>query len=105
MLSSTRNRRFGLVGTLTVSALSLFDLAFPQNSAKAQSGLGLDLACVGLTGYPYYGYPYYGYPAYGYPTPPGNTQPGPRAGARAARRYAEWISLSSLMKSPFGRPS
>jgi hypothetical protein len=87
MFSSARNRRFGLVGTLLiVSALSLFALALPLNSAKAQCvGVDLGFGCAGLGvgswytqphyygnpypyyGYPYYGYPYYGYPAYGYP--------------------------------------
>ena len=84
MLSSARNRRqFGLVGTLFVSALSLFALAFPLSSARAQClGVDLGLGCAGLGvgswytqshyygyPYPYYGYPYpyYGYPAYGYP--------------------------------------
>ena len=88
MLSSARNRRFGLVGTLFVSALSLFALAFPLSFARAQClGVDLGLGCAGLRvgswytqphyygnpypyyGYPHYGYPYYGYPAYGYPYP------------------------------------
>jgi hypothetical protein len=86
MFSSARNRRFGLVGTLIVSALSLFTLAIPLNPAKAQCvGVDLGFGCAGLGvgswytqphyygnpypyyGYPYYGYSYYGYPAYGYP--------------------------------------
>ena len=76
MLSSARNRRFGLVGTLFVSALSLFALAFPLSAARAQClGVDLGLGCAGLgvgswyTQSHYYGYPYpyYGYPAYGYP--------------------------------------
>jgi hypothetical protein len=86
MFTSARNRQFGLVGTLIFSALSLFALAFPLNSAKAQCvGVDLGFGCAGLGvgswytqphyygnpypyyGYPYYGYPYYGYPAYGYP--------------------------------------
>jgi hypothetical protein len=81
MLSSTRNRRFGLVGTLFVSALGLFALGFPLSSARAQClGIDLGVGCAGLGvgswytqpryygyPYPYYGYPYYGYPTYGYP--------------------------------------
>ena len=81
MLSSTRNHRFGLVGTLIASALSLFALALPLSSAKAQClGVDFGFGCAGLgvgwwytqphyygSPYAYYGYPYYSYPAYGYP--------------------------------------
>ena len=80
-MSTTRiNRRFSLVGTLTVSALALFALALPLSPAKAQClGVDLGFGCAGLGvgswyghpyyyGYPYYyGRPYYGYPVYSYP--------------------------------------
>ena len=79
------NRRFNLVGTLILSALSLGALLLPLSPAKAQClGVDLGFGCAGLGvgswysrpyyyGYPtyygrtYYGYPYYGYPAYSYP--------------------------------------
>jgi len=74
------NRRFSLVGTLMLSALSLFALALPLSPAKAQClGVDLGFGCAGLGvgswyghpyyyGYPYYyGRPYYGYPVYSYP--------------------------------------
>ena len=80
------NRRFSLVGTLILSALSLGALALPLSPAKAQClGVDLGFGCAGLGagswyshpyyyGYPtyygpaYYGYPYYEYPAYTYPS-------------------------------------
>ena len=80
------NRRFSLVGTLILSALSLGALALPLSPAKAQClGVDLGIGCAGLGvgswyghpyyyGYPtyygpaYYGYPYYEYPAYTYPS-------------------------------------
>jgi len=81
------NRRFSLVGTLILSALSLGALALPLSPAKAQClGVDLGIGCAGLGvgswyshpyyyyGYPtyygptYYGYPYYGYPPYSYPS-------------------------------------
>lgn len=84
MSTTARNRRFSLLGTLIVSALSLCALAIPLSPAKAQDCLGLDVngACIGLQApgyhygyYPYYyhghryyhRYRYYGYPEYGYP--------------------------------------
>jgi hypothetical protein len=86
-MTTTRiNRRFGLLGTLILSGLSLCALALPLNSAKAQClGVDLGFGCAGLGvgswythpyyyGYPtyygpaYYGYPYYEYPAYTYPS-------------------------------------
>jgi hypothetical protein len=85
MSTSRINRRFSLVGTLILSALSLGALALPLSPAKAQClGVDLGIGCAGLgvgswythpyySGYPtyygptYYGYPYYGYPAYSYP--------------------------------------
>jgi len=86
MLTPRINRRFHLVGTLILSAVSLCALALPLSSAKAQC-LGVDLVfgCAGFGvgswytahpyyygypsyyGYPYYVEPYYGYPAYTYP--------------------------------------
>ena len=67
------NRRFSLVGTLILSALSLGALALPLSPAKAQClGVDLGIGCAGLGvgswySHPYYyGYPYYGYPAYSY---------------------------------------
>ena len=85
-MTNTRiNRRFNLVGTLIVSALSMGALALPLSPAKAQClGVDLGFGCAGLGvgswysqpyyyGYPtyygptYYGYPYYAYPAYSYP--------------------------------------
>jgi hypothetical protein len=84
MLNTAANRRLGLVGTLIVSALTLFALAFPLSPAKAQcAGIDLGFGCAGLGvgswyiprayyyGYPPpYAYPYYGAPAYSY-TPAG----------------------------------
>lgn len=84
MLNTAANRRLGLVGTLIVSVLTLFALAFPLSSAKAQcAGIDLGFGCAGLGvgswytprayyyGYPPpYAYPYYGGPAYSY-TPAG----------------------------------
>ena len=80
MLTTGRNHRFSLVGTLILSALGLFALALPLSPAKAQClGVDLGIGCAGLGvgswysrpyyyGYPYYyAPPYYGYPAYGYP--------------------------------------
>jgi hypothetical protein len=87
-MSTTRiNRRFSLVGTLILSALSLCALALPLSPANAQClGVDLGFGCAGLGvgswysghpyyygypypyGYPYYyGQPYYGYPVYSYP--------------------------------------
>jgi hypothetical protein len=81
MSATARSRRFGLLGTMIVSALGLFAVVFPSGQAKAQACWGVDLggACVGLVGpgygynyygynygYPNYVYPYYGYPAYTY---------------------------------------
>ena len=81
MSTTARNRRFSLVGTLILSALSLCALALPLSPAKAQClGVDLGVGCAGLgvgswySGHPYYyGYPhyyapppYYGYPVYGY---------------------------------------
>src|SRR5215471_9691920 len=86
MLTSRINRRFSLVGTLTLSALSLGALMLPLSPAKAQClGVDMGFGCAGLGvgswyshpyyyGYPtyygrtYYSYPYYGYPAYSYPS-------------------------------------
>ena len=85
------NRRFGLIGTLILSAFSLSTLALPLSPAKAQCvGVDLGFGCAGLGvgswythpyyyGYPTYygptyyrptysGYTYYGYPAYSYPS-------------------------------------
>ena len=94
MLASARSRRFGLIGTLILSALGLCAVALPSSPAKAQClGVDLGFGCAGLGvgswytqphyygnpypyyGYPYYGYPYYGYgyPAYGYPYYPYST--------------------------------
>jgi hypothetical protein len=84
MLNTAANRQLGLVGTLIVSALTLFALAFPLSPAKAQcAGIDLGFGCAGLGvgswytprayyyGYPPpYAYPYYGGPAYTY-TPVG----------------------------------
>ena len=85
MSTSRINRRFSLVGTLIVSALSLGTLALPLSPAKAQClGIDLGFGCAGFGvgswysypyyyGYPtyyrptYYGYPNYAYPAYSYP--------------------------------------
>ena len=87
MSTSRINRRFSLVKTLILSALSLGALALPLSPAKAQClGVDLGFGCAGLGvgswysrpyyyGYPtyygpiYYGYPYpaYSYPAYSYP--------------------------------------
>ena len=79
MLTTARNRRFGLIGTLIASALGLCAVALPLSPAKAQClGVDLGFGCAALGvgswytqphyyGYPYYGYPYYGYPAYSYP--------------------------------------
>ena len=87
MSTTLRNRRFSLMGTLILSALSLCALALPLSPAKAQClGVDLGFGCAGLGvgswythpyyyGYPYYhgqryyGYPqpYYGYPVYSYP--------------------------------------
>ena len=80
MSTSRINRRFSLMGTLILSALSLGALALPLSSAKAQClGVDLGFGCAGFGvgswyshpyyyGYPtYYGYPYYRYPAYSYP--------------------------------------
>jgi hypothetical protein len=76
MLTRARNRWFGLIGMLIVSALGLCAVALPLSPAKAQCmGVDLGFGCAGLGvgswytqphyyGYPYYGYPYYGYPAY-----------------------------------------
>jgi hypothetical protein len=74
MLNTGANRRLGLVGTLIVSALTLFALAFPLSPAKAQcAGIDLGFGCAGLgvgswytpRAY-YYGYP----PPYAYPYSP-----------------------------------
>ena len=84
MSTTQRNRRFGLVGTLLLSALSLFALTLPFTAARAQClGVDLGFGCAGLgTGswyssnpyyysYPYYDAPpYYGYPVYSYPAYP-----------------------------------
>jgi hypothetical protein len=81
MLTTRINRRFSLVGTLILSALSLCALALPLSPAKAQClGVDLGFGCAGLGvgswysahpyyyGYPsYYAYPYYVEPYYGYP--------------------------------------
>lgn len=86
MLTPRINRRFHLVGTLILSAVSLCALALPLSSAKAQClGVDLGFGCAGFGvgswytahpyyygypsyyGYPYYVEPYYGYPAYTYP--------------------------------------
>jgi hypothetical protein len=90
MSTTQRNRRFGLVETLLLSALSLFTLTLPLTPARAQClGVDLGFGCAGLgtgswyPGHPYYyGYPYYysypyyyappyyGYPVYSYPAYP-----------------------------------
>lgn len=79
MLTTARNRRFGLIGTFIVSGLSLCAVALPLTPAKAQClGVDLGFGCAGLGvgswytqphyyGYPYYGYPYYRYSTYSYP--------------------------------------
>jgi hypothetical protein len=66
MMSTSRiNRRFGLVRTLILSALSLVALALPLNPAKAQClGVDLGFGCAGLGVGSWYSRPYY----YGYPT-------------------------------------
>src|SRR5215470_8783759 len=81
MLNTAANRRLGLVGTLIVSALTLFALAFPLSPAKAQcAGIDLGFGCAGLgvgswytpRAY-YYGYPppyAYPYSSYAYPYSP-----------------------------------
>lgn len=90
MSTTRRNHRFGLAGTLILSALSLFALTVPLASARAQClGVDLGFGCAGLGvgswysahpyyyGYPYaysypyyYSPPYYGYPVYSYPAYP-----------------------------------
>ena len=83
MSTIARNRRFGLVGTLILAALSLGALALPLSPAKAQCvGVDLGFGCAGLgvgswyAAHPYYyGYPspyapYSRYPAYSYPVYP-----------------------------------
>ena len=92
MSTVRRDRRFNLIGTLILAALSLGALALPFSPAKAQClGVDLGIGCAGLGvgswyshpyyyGYPTYptyptyygptyGYPYYGYPAYSYSYP------------------------------------
>ena len=71
MLTTARNRWFGLVRTLIVSALGLFVMALPLSPAKAQClGVDVGFGCAGLgvgSWYSrpyYYGYPYAAYPAY-----------------------------------------
>jgi hypothetical protein len=82
MLTTARNRRFGLIGTLIGSALGLCAVALPLSPAKAQClGVDLGFGCAGLgvgswyTQPHYYGYPYYGYPYYGYPAYPAYSYP------------------------------
>jgi|SRR6516225_4308456 hypothetical protein len=90
MSTMQSNRRFGLAGTLILSALSLGALTLSLSPANAQClGVDLGIGCAGLGvgswytshpyyyGYPYaygppyyYGQPYYGYPAYSYPADP-----------------------------------
>lgn len=82
MLTTARNRRFGFIGMLMVSAVGLSAVSLPLSPAKAQClGVDLGFGCAGLgvgswytqphySGYPYYGYPYYGYPYHGYPAYP-----------------------------------
>jgi len=65
MSTSRINRRFSLVRTLTLSALSLGALALPFSPAKAQCvGVDLGFGCAGLGVGSWYSRPYY----YGYPT-------------------------------------
>ena len=70
MSTSRINRRFSLVGTLIVSALSLGTLALPLSPAKAQClGIDLGFGCAGFGVGSWYSYPYYyGYPTYYGPT-------------------------------------
>ena len=70
MSTSRINRRFSLVGTLIVSALSLGTLALPLSPAKAQClGIDLGFGCAGFGVGSWYSYPYYyGYPSYYGPT-------------------------------------
>ncbi len=82
MSTIATNRRFSLVGTLILSALSLGALALPLSPAKAQClGVDLGFGCAGLGvgswyshpyyyGYPYYYAPYSRYPVYTYPEYP-----------------------------------
>jgi hypothetical protein len=86
-----RNHQLGLAGMLILSAVSLFALALPLSSAKAQClGVDLGFGCAGLGvgswyGHPYYYgypysypyYPYYGGPAYSY-TPAGRPDYSPQ---------------------------
>ena len=70
-MTTTRiNRRFNLVGTLIVSALSMGALALPLSPAKAQClGVDLGFGCAGLGVGSWYSEPYYyGYPTYYGPT-------------------------------------
>ena len=64
------NRRFSLVGTLILFALSLGALALPLSPAKAQClGVDLGIGCAGLGVGSWYSHPYYyGYPTYYGPT-------------------------------------
>ena len=64
------NRRFSLVGTLILSALSLGALVLPLSPAKAQClGVDLGIGCAGLGVGSWYSHPYYyGYPTYYGPT-------------------------------------
>jgi len=70
MSTTRRNYRFNLMGTLVVSALSLFALAFPLSPAKAQCfGVDLGFGCAGLGVGSWYSRPYYyGNPYYYGPT-------------------------------------
>ena len=77
MSTIRRDRRFNLIGTLILAALSLGALALPFSPAKAQClGVDLGIGCAGLGvgswySHPYYyGYPYYGPPYYGPSYPP-----------------------------------
>src|SRR5215471_17782494 len=73
------NRRFSLVGTLILSALSLGALAFPLSPATAQClGVDLGFGCAGLGVGSWYSHPYYyGYPTYRGPTYYGYLAPAP----------------------------
>src|SRR5215831_15502040 len=95
------NRRFSLVGTLILSALTLGALALPLSPATAQClGVDLGFGCAGLGVGSWYSHPYYyGYATYrgpiyyGYLAPaPAPVQARPRS-RRLATRIATPIAI------------